>query len=142
MSPEIWKAIPGFEGKYEVSNLGRVRAIPHRVRGMHKSGTRFMRVSPGRILRPGRYKSGHVSVAIGRGNNRLVHQLVLEAFVGPCPEGCEVLHLNGVPNDNRLENLKYGTRSENLKMDYDTGVRKLTPEHWERMYKGRNCHKK
>jgi hypothetical protein len=68
-------------------------------------------------------KSGHLSVAIGKGNSRQVHQLVLEAFVGPCPEGYEVLHLNHEPSDNRLVNLKYGTRSENVRMDYAVGAR-------------------
>lgn len=125
-----------------MSNLGQVRSLSHYVRGKHRSGTWFTRQSPGRLLRPGPSKSGHVSVAIGRGNSRLVHQLVLEAFVGPCPANCEVLHLNGVPFDNRLENLKYGTRSENVKMDYDTGVRKFTKEQWARMYSGRGCAKR
>lgn len=46
------------------------------------------------------------------------------AFEGPCPKGCEVLHLNHNPSDNRRANLKYGTRSENMKMDYAVGVRK------------------
>jgi hypothetical protein len=44
---------------------------------------------------------------------RGVHQLVLLAFVGPCPEGLEVRHLNGDPQDNRPENLAYGTKAEN-----------------------------
>jgi len=62
-----------------------------------------------------------VSVAIGRGNSRLVHQLVLEAFKGPCPPGMECLHKNHTPGDNKLSNLKYGTRSENIKMDFLPG---------------------
>lgn len=43
-----------------------------------------------------------------------VHRLVALAFIGPCPEGMEVLHINGEPDDNRLENLRYGTRAENV----------------------------
>ena len=42
-----------------------------------------------------------------------IHQIVLEAFCGPCPDGMEVLHGNGIRTDNRLSNLRYGTRSEN-----------------------------
>ena len=46
-------------------------------------------------------------------HTRLVHRLVLEAFVGPRPEGMVARHLNGDPGDNRLENLAWGTQSEN-----------------------------
>lgn len=72
----------------------------------------------------------------------MVHQLVLEAFVGPRPKAkqgslIDVLHINGDPTDNRLENLKYGTRGENIKQDYDTGVRKVTPEKQRLLYLGR-----
>lgn len=42
---------------------------------------------------------------------------------GPRPAGCEALHLNHAPSDNRVENLRWGTRSENLKMDYEAGNR-------------------
>ena len=84
-------------------------------------------------------------MALGKGNSRQVHQLVLEAFVGkrPVVTGTlvDVLHLNGVPYDNRLENLRYGTRSENLKQDYATGVRKLTRDAWKRLYLSRKCRK-
>mgnify|MGYP002606053720 CR=1 FL=1 len=142
MNEEVWKAVPNYEGKYEVSSLGRVRSLPHFVRGRNAKGVRFLRLSPGRVLRPGKTKSGHVSVAIGRGNSRLVHQLVLEAFVGPRPKSIDgmtvdVLHINGIPSDNRLENLKYGSRGENVRQDFETGVRTVTPEHQRRMYEGR-----
>jgi hypothetical protein len=54
-----------------------------------------------------------MSVAIGRGNSRCVHALVLEAFVGPCPPGQEGLHRDGVHAHNALGNLHYGTRQRN-----------------------------
>lgn len=120
---ELWKPVVGHENVYEVSDQGRVRSLARRVRLLTRTGEETSRSVALRILRPGRVSSGHVSVAIGKGNTRLVHQLVLEAFVGPCPEGCEVLHLNHSPDDNRLSNLKYGTRSENLRMDYAAGKR-------------------
>ena len=120
---EIWKPVVGHEGAYEVSDLGRVRSLDRRVRLVTLQAGETTRLVKERVLRPGPTRSGHVSVAIGKGNSRLVHRLVLEAFVGPCPDGCEVLHLNHDPADNRLVNLKYGTRSENLKMDYAAGTR-------------------
>ena len=96
---ETWKAIPGYEGRYEVSDQGRVRS--------------FRRVANGQLLRPGRMPQGHLSVALGRGNSQCVHKLVLLAFVGPAPDKHECCHNNGNPADNRLENLRWGTRSEN-----------------------------
>ena len=119
---EIWKDLPGQEGRYQVSNMGSVRSIDRPVRVVCH-GVDTVRIAKGKLLRPGRNNSGHVTVAIGRGNSRPVHQLVLEVFVGPRPAGCEVLHLNHTPADNRLENLRYGTRSENLRMDYAAGTR-------------------
>jgi hypothetical protein len=119
---EIWKDIPGHEGQYQVSDMGRVKSIPRRVR-LVASGVETTRQVSERILRPGKNTSGHVTVALGFGNSRQVHQLVLEAFIGPRPERHEVLHLNHIPDDNRLVNLKYGTRSENLRTAYAAGKR-------------------
>ncbi len=132
---EVWKDVPGYEGSYQVSSLGRVRSLDRllSIPGYTASWKglppheRCARIQPvkGKMLRPGRRSSGHVTVALGRGNSQQVHALVLLAFVGPRPEGQEVLHLNHDPTDNRLENLRYGTRSENLKMDYARGVCRL-----------------
>jgi len=97
---EVWKLVPEYDGKYEVSDQGRVRS--------------FQRYPQGIILRPGRMPSGHLSVALGRGNSQCVHKLVLLAFVGVAPAKHECRHLNGDPADNRLENLCWGTRSENI----------------------------
>ena len=125
---EVWKPVAGHEGCYEVSNLGCVRSVNRAVWvDAYVDRNRIKRAAAirhyvDRMLRPGvQKKSGHVSVAIGKGNSRLVHQLVLEAFVGPCPEGHEVLHLDHNPANNKLSNLKYGTRSENIRMDFQVG---------------------
>lgn len=121
---ELWKDIPGYEGKYQASDMGRIRSLDHKVRGVcHFTGSEFQRNVKGRILRPGQFcKSGHVSVILGRGTSgRPVHQLVMLAFVGPPPVGMEVLHNNGDPTDNRLENLRYGTRTENILDVYRQG---------------------
>lgn len=93
-SGERWLPVPGFEGLYEVSDHGRVRNIE-------------------RLLRPSRQQRGHRLVALGSTAQRYVHRLVLEAFVGPAPQGMECRHLNGDPSDNRLTNLAWGTREEN-----------------------------
>lgn len=75
-----------------------------------------MRSVPERILKAGQYcKSGHVSVALRKGSNGSpVHQLVANAFLGPTPKGKEILHKNGNSKDNRVSNLRFGTRTENI----------------------------
>lgn len=116
MENEIWKDIPGYEGQYQASSLGRIRSLD-RVLTLHrKNGNCINRLMKGRILRPGQFcKSGHVSVVLGHGAiGSPVHQLVALTFIGPCPEGKEILHNNGIPYDNRVENLRYGTRRENI----------------------------
>lgn len=57
--------------------------------------------------------SGYLKVALGATDQRQVHRLVLEAFVGPCPPGMQCRHLDGNPKNNRLENLCWGTSKEN-----------------------------
>lgn len=106
MHLERWLPVVGFEDVYSVSTLGRVRrdlAVPGAV--------------VGRILRPQVCsKYGHLMVHLshhGELTPSLVHRLVLAAFVGPCPDGCETRHLNGKAGENHLENLSYGTSSEN-----------------------------
>lgn len=116
---ERWLPVVGFEGLYEVSDMGRVRSLDRvlpyeRVDQYSGRVLQIDRRRRGQLLQPGRKPSGHVSVALGRGQSRDVHVLVLEAFVGPCPEGKEALHGNDVGNDNRLANLRWGTRSENV----------------------------
>lgn len=123
---EVWKDIPGYEGRYQASSLGRIKSLKRKVRSVnHYTGKEFFRTVNERILRPGRYcKNGHVSVVLGRGSNgRPVHQLIMRTFVGEPPEGQEVLHINGDPLDNRLHNLRYGSRTENILDVYKQGGR-------------------
>lgn len=111
---EIWKDIPGYEGRYQASTYGRIRSVDHYVRcGKNGNGNRLVR---GRTLRPGRYcRTGHLSVVLGKkANGSPVHQLVSLTFLGPCPDGMEVLHNDGNPANNQLDNLRYGTRTENI----------------------------
>lgn len=126
MKTEIWKDIPGYEGRYQASSLGRIKSIRRLVRGTnHYTGKDFLRIVPERILRPGRYcKAGHVSVVLGRGTAGIpVHQLIMLTFVGEAPDGMEILHNNGDPTDNQLENLRYDSRTENILDVYRQGGR-------------------
>lgn len=110
---ENWMPIPGYEGDYEVSDLGRVRSLPRRV--MRRNGASCH--VAGRVMSTkATNRKGYVVVNLrrpGTAKTHLVHRLVLAAFVGPSPEGMETRHLNGDPCDNRLPNLAYGTPVEN-----------------------------
>jgi hypothetical protein len=112
---EVWKAIPGYEGQYEVSNQGNVRSLDRYVECEGPIKGRYLSKKKGRALRPGPSNFGHMSVVLGKHNTHFVHKLVLLAFVGPAPDKHECCHSNGDPADNRLENLRWGTRSENIK---------------------------
>lgn len=109
-----WREIPGYEGAYEVSDDGRVRSI-ERYRRVGK-GEGYLRLYPSQARSLHTDKAGYPRVTLkvnGVARNHLVHHLVLEAFVGPRPPGMECRHLNGNPADDRLENLQWGTSSEN-----------------------------
>lgn len=112
LSVERWIPVPGWEGLYEVSDLGRVQSLPRLV----KTRGVGLRTSPGRILKPGTYNDGHKHVTFTRPGLRMtyqVHKLIMLAFVGPCPDGLQIRHLDGMPDNNRLDNLLYGTIAEN-----------------------------
>lgn len=111
---EKWLPIPGYEGMYEVSNFGAVRSL--RRETLDANGKRHsMR---GKYLNINVIEKGYHQVALYRDGHRKyhkVHRLVLEAFVGP-PDSPDLhgMHINDVPGDNRAENLRWGTASENI----------------------------
>lgn len=110
---EVWKSIPGYEGIYEVSDLGRVRSLDRIVE--HLGGERRVE---GRIRKLTANSDGYLGVNLckdGSTRRKRVHRIVLEAFVGPPEDGQECCHNNGDPADNRLENLRWGTAVENAK---------------------------
>ncbi|WP_416372568.1 NUMOD4 motif-containing HNH endonuclease [Corynebacterium variabile] len=107
---EEWRPIPGYEGRYSASDRGRVRSEDRII--VTASG--IQKRARGRILIQKAYDdAGHTNVSLGRERTKTVHSLVLEAFIGPRPAGAVTRHLNGVANDNRLENLTWGTQREN-----------------------------
>lgn len=109
---EIWKDISGFEGYYQVSNLGRVKSIDRRV----KSGKGNGRISYGRIKQPSINNKGYFMHKLNRNckqYNFLLHRLVAQAFI-PNPNNYpEIDHMDGNPQNNNLENLRWVTHKEN-----------------------------
>lgn len=126
---EIWKPIPGYEGKYDVSNLGRVRSLDRSVwcHGNVKAG-HFCK-KPGCVLRPAFASTGYPCVVLGRRNTQNLHVLVALTFIGPIPTGCEVRHKDGDRSNPRADNLCYGTRKENIEDSRKHGTFKARYEH-------------
>ena len=129
MTEENWRPIPGYEDAYEASDQGRVRSLD-RVVMVERKGTLHLRRYKGRILQPHPDPNGYLVVNLcvdGTTLTKRVHPLILLAFVGPRPEGMDIRHLNGIPDDNRLSNLAYGSSSENHLDKVWHGKRKLQP---------------
>lgn len=108
---EIWKDVKGFEGYYQVSNLGRIKSLSRAI--VYKDGSikhRKERIMKAQVLR------GYCGVNLYKGGKYklvLVHRLVADAFLPKAPGKTEVDHINTVRSDNRVENLRWTTRKEN-----------------------------
>src|SRR5690606_17605322 len=102
----------GYEGLYEVSSFGRVRSLDRQVRRPHTGPY----LKPGRILKLGTHRQGYRLAYLAReGSERAVkvHRLVAEAFIpNPQNKPCVLHGRNGV-SDNSVQNLRWGTQSEN-----------------------------
>jgi hypothetical protein len=98
------RPIPGFPG-YQITTDGRVWSEPKTT--SHKKGKWLKPCITNGYVYAGLYQNGKCF-------DRRVHRLVLETYVGPCPKGMEACHNNGDRRDNRLENLRWGTRSANI----------------------------
>jgi hypothetical protein len=117
---ERWVSAPGYEGSYEVSDHGRVRALAR----LDTIGRR----RNSKVLSQRKAQSGHLSVALRANNERRtwpVHVLVLTAFVGPRPGNLECCHWDDNPANNHLVNLRWGTRSENAKDSVRNGTHNM-----------------
>jgi NUMOD4 motif/HNH endonuclease len=108
MIEETWLPVTGFEGSYEVSDLGRVRSLDRLV----KHGNHHRRIR-GKILKLNFDRKGYACVVLAGNRFRRIHTLVLEAFVASRPDGLECRHLDDDKTNNRLDNLLWGTGSEN-----------------------------
>jgi hypothetical protein len=108
---EIWKDIINYEGKYQVSDSGRVR---------NKVTLQILTPSE----RNGYFRIGLYTNTIKRNKAFSVHRLVAESFLGYKTQEFEVNHKNGNKLDNRLSNLEWVTPSENVKHSYITNLRK------------------
>ena len=110
MDKEVWRPVVGYEGLYEVSSHGAVR----RVDRLTKTG----KLIKGSVLKVRPLPSGRPRVNLSK-NGKIVdaypYRLALEAFVGPCPPGMEALHWDDDHSNNAISNLRWGTRTDNMR---------------------------
>ena len=111
---EHWKPIPGFEGVYEASSLGRIRVVVKR----HN-------IRAGTVLKQSPDKNGYLTVRLSldgsqeAGHQRRVARVIAETFIGPIGDRLQVNHLDGVRTDNRTDNLEIVTAHENVRHSID-----------------------
>lgn len=115
---EIWKNIPSHPD-YEVSNLGNIRT--RKPINRNASLGNFRPIKPQLAGTNNQYRM-FCARNLGKQSTVLIHRAVLEAFVGPCPEGMEACHNDGNGSNNVLSNLRWDTRSNNTHDQIKHGV--------------------
>lgn len=125
---EIWKDIKGFEGLYQVSNIGRVKSLSRTVR----SNTCGFRELPERILSNCKSSCGYNLVVLcknGRRYNKMVHRLVAETFIYNPNDYKEVNHKDENKLNNIVTNLEWCNRKYNA--NYGTGIERCSKQKWK-----------
>lgn len=111
MKEEVWKPIPGYEGLYEISNLGKVKSVPH-VRTVIRHGKAIQQEWSGRIMTTGASTGRYPKVNLsreGKVTTHQIHALVAKAFIGEKSPELQVCHGDGNSKNPSLDNLRYDT---------------------------------
>ena len=118
---EIWKPIAGYENRYEVSSLGKIRSVNRYITNKGLKGRGY--TLNGKQLKVCKANNGYYVVNLGR-KTHFVHRLVCEAFIGTIPKGMTVNHKDGNKANNRAENLEWLTIGDNIRHGFKTGLYK------------------
>lgn len=115
MENEIWKDIPDYDGKYQISNYGRVKRLKRNVfvRVLGKT----VEISTPKILKLNLVKSGYLYITITANNTKRtlkIHRLVAEVFIPNPNDLPEVNHIDGNKENNCVDNLEWCTHKENI----------------------------
>lgn len=118
LGEEKWAPIKGYEGYYEVSTLGRVRALTRRIYAHDRLMNSCTEIRKERVLLPERSKLGYKRVTLsknGKKERRPVHRLVAETFIPNPHNKPQVNHIDGNPSNNSVANLEWNTARENMR---------------------------
>lgn len=116
---EIWKDIQGYEGCYQISNLGRIKSLKN---------------PKEKILKNNKTSRGYLEARLssnGKIRHFSIHRLVAENFISNTNNLPEVNHIDGNKLNNNMENLEWITRSKNNLHAYRTKLRKVTQKQRE-----------
>lgn len=113
---EIWKSIEGYDGKYEISNFGRVKSL-YDNKGRKREKILIPRISKNGYLYLNLWKNS-------KGKSKKIHRMVAEAFCKKNIDAQCVNHINGIKTDNRAINLEWCTYSYNTKHAFKSGLQK------------------
>ena len=123
---EEWRDIPGYEGIYQASNIGRIRSVPGKITSNKRFGRRIWKT---RVLKPKfqKRKNGRVDARVhlykdGANRTWLVARLVGLTWCPGFSKDMTINHINGNPSDNRVENLEWVSRTENIQKGFTTGL--------------------
>lgn len=122
---EIWKDIAGLDGAFQVSNLGRVKSLPR-----ERSNGKGVYTTKEKILKPATHRFGYKFVYVQKDLEKkrfYVHRLVADAFLEKKPGKPYVNHKDGNPANNKVSNLEWCNRSENIRHCIDTLGKKEKP---------------
>lgn len=117
LTGEEWRPIPGSDGLYSASNLGRIRSEPTKVATSGRQRGRVLAL----CLDPKGYPQFRLCL-FGSHKTIKVHRCIAQTFLGPRPDGLQINHINGNKTDNRVENLEYVTASSNVIHAHRTGL--------------------
>ena len=121
---EIWKDIKGYEGLYQISNLGNVKKIKNKKYNINKKEVEEKEINKYISIRT--HKLGYKYVKLtdknGIRKNLFLHRLIAQAFI-PNPNNYSCInHINGIKNDNRIENLEWCSQKQNVRYAWDNGL--------------------
>ena len=124
---EIWQDVKGFEGFYQVSNLGRIKSLDRIIQQHHRNQRNVEHIYKGKILKGNINKNGYIIVDLhkkGKIKKFLLHRLIAETFI-PKVKGKNIInHKDNNPTNNQVNNLEWCTQSENIKYAYEFGNKK------------------